>query len=324
MVSLTQPCYHLDHLIGAVGMDIHLADLAEDVTYFNLPGGRSYAFIIDTSGLTLMHPALIRPNMFQDEPIATDIGLLESRPDFDSVRRRMLIMPRGSSKLDNPERNSSVLITWERVGLFPYVIGVVTQEKSSDIRALKRVPLPSTPDLVYHRLDIVSSPAKVELCRFFRQHSTLDAGSLYLSPAAYLSSFKYETWAELQSASTIQSFMAFLNDKTKLIANPGLRSSVRSDVSALTQLVAYWKSQFGHSSLSQFIVRRYVATPSGVLNEFPAAVRHSAFDPIRRPWFQTALEFPGRVVVTGPTLDSAGSGYVVSVSHTVYEGTQHI
>lgn len=159
----------------------------------------------------------------------------------------------------------------------------------------------------------------VQVCRYFRQLSTLAAGSLYLSPASYLSSFKFESWAE-QSPVVIQSFMAFLNDKTKLIANPGLRSGVRSDVGALTQLIPYWKSQFGHSPLSQFIVRRYVATPSGVMNEYPAAVRHASFDPVRRPWYQKAMEFPGKVVVTGPTLDPTGSGYVISVSHTIYEG----
>jgi len=49
-VSITQPCYHLDLLVGAVGLDIHLSDLVEDITYFNQPGGRSYAFLIDTFG----------------------------------------------------------------------------------------------------------------------------------------------------------------------------------------------------------------------------------------------------------------------------------
>jgi hypothetical protein len=36
--------------VGAVGLDIHLADLVEDFTYFNVPGGRSYVFLIDSIG----------------------------------------------------------------------------------------------------------------------------------------------------------------------------------------------------------------------------------------------------------------------------------
>lgn len=80
------------------------------------------------------------------------------------------------------------------------------------------------------------------------------------------------------------------------------------------------RSQFGHSPFSQFVVRRYAATPSGVLVEYPATVRPASHDPHRRPWYRKALDFPGRVVVTGPSLDPSGAGYIVSVSHTVYEG----
>ena len=50
VISLTQPCFHLDFLVGAVGLDIHLADLVQEFTYFNSPGGRSYVFLIDSIG----------------------------------------------------------------------------------------------------------------------------------------------------------------------------------------------------------------------------------------------------------------------------------
>lgn len=283
-----------------------------------------------------MHPALDRPNTVSDEPISTDIGFLESRPGFAAIRRRMLSTPSGSEKLslvststdltnnsDDYEDIKNVVFkyTWERVGSSPYIACIVTKRDKNDAEAqtLRRMPPISLPDLVYHRLDVVTSPNKVELCRYFRQHSTLAAGSLFLSPAAHLSSFQFESWAE-PSPMVIQSFMAFLSDKTKLIANPGLRPSVRSDVGALTQLVPYWRNKFGHSPLSQFVVRRYAATPSGVLVEYPAALRPASFDPLRRPWYQKAIEFPGKVVVSGPHLDVSGSGYVVSISHVVYEG----
>ena len=49
VVSVTQPCYHVDYFIGILGMDLHLPDLVEDLTYFSQTGGR-YAFIIDDHG----------------------------------------------------------------------------------------------------------------------------------------------------------------------------------------------------------------------------------------------------------------------------------
>jgi hypothetical protein len=285
-----------------------------------------------------MHPSLARPNTVSEETIATDIGFLESRTGFAAIRRQMLTSTSGTGRVsfvsnstdtteqngddDDEVKSTTLVYTWERVGSTPYIACIVTRhdKAGSDVQVLRRVPPTSLPDLVYHRLDVVSSPSKVDLCRYFRQHSTLTAGSLFLSPAAHLSSFQFESWAE-PSPVVIQSFMAFLSDKTKLIANPGLRSAVRSDVGALAQLVPFWRSQFGHSLLRQFVVRRYAATAtSGVMIEYPATVRPASFDPLRRPWYQKAVEFPGKIVVTGPSLDPSGSGFVVSISHTIYEG----
>lgn len=41
--------------MGTVGLDIHLADLVEDFTYFNVPGGRSYVFLIDSIGKPIIY-----------------------------------------------------------------------------------------------------------------------------------------------------------------------------------------------------------------------------------------------------------------------------
>ena len=54
VVSLTQPCFHYEILLGAAGLDIHLADLVEDFTYFNMLGGRTYAFLMDHHGKSLL------------------------------------------------------------------------------------------------------------------------------------------------------------------------------------------------------------------------------------------------------------------------------
>ena len=53
---------------------------------------------------------------------------------------------------------------------------------------------------------------------------------------------------------------------------------------------------------------RYTATATnGVMIEYPATVRPASFDPLRRPWYQKAVEFPGKIVLTGPSLDPYGS-----------------
>jgi len=32
------------------------------------------------------------------------------------------------------------------------------------------------------------------------------------------------------------------------------------------------------------------------------------------------MEYPGQIVLTAPYLDLGGAGYIVTVSHTIYEG----
>jgi len=41
---------------------------------------------------------------------------------------------------------------------------------------------------------------------------------------------------------TVESYLAYLADKTSLISNPGFRSSVRSDVLKIVQITPTWKN----------------------------------------------------------------------------------
>jgi hypothetical protein len=50
--------------------------------------------------------------------------------------------------------------------------------------------------------------------------------------------------------------MAYINDNTRLLANPGLKPSIRNDVAAIVQVMPHWKKQFKESNLSKYIVRR--------------------------------------------------------------------
>ena len=49
VVPVTWPCLDNNRLIGIVGLDIQLADIAEDVTYFT-EESNAYAFLINDEG----------------------------------------------------------------------------------------------------------------------------------------------------------------------------------------------------------------------------------------------------------------------------------
>ncbi|RWS26905.1 VWFA and cache domain-containing protein 1-like protein, partial [Leptotrombidium deliense] len=122
---------------------------------------------------------------------------------------------------------------------------------------------------------------------------------------------------KIQTTQIVQRFLAFLNDKTKLIANPGLKAGVSGDTLVVSPITSLWKQQASVSNLTHFIVRRYVATPSGPFLVYPATILDQRFDPTRRDWYMRAVEHPGHIIFTAPYLDSGGAGYVVTISYTI-------
>lgn len=66
--------------------------------------------------------------------------------------------------------------------------------------------------------------------------------------------------------------------------------------------------------------RYVVASDSGALVVYPGMILDSALDPMRRAWYVKSHEYPGKIILTPPYLDAGGAGYVVTLSHTIYEG----
>uniref|UniRef100_F7DFT1 Cache domain-containing 1 n=1 Tax=Xenopus tropicalis TaxID=8364 RepID=F7DFT1_XENTR len=100
--------------------------------------------------------------------------------------------------------------------------------------------------------------------------------------------------------------------------------SVRNEVMATSHVTDEWMTQMEMSSLNSYIVRRYIATPNGVLRIYPGSLMDKAFDPTRRQWYLHALANPGLITFTGPYLDVGGAGYVVTISHTIHSSSSQI
>ncbi|KAF0299200.1 VWFA and cache domain-containing protein 1 [Amphibalanus amphitrite] len=320
VVSVTQPCYHVDYFIGILGMDLHLPDLVEDITYFSQTGGR-YAFIIDDHGYTLMHPSFARPLVKPRDAFHSDIGSVEHRPGFAAVRRRLLAASSGSEVLryrlwDQRGFNVTVrvLYTWQRVQDFPYTVCIAYPDE----RRERPPAAPSSPplDLVYHRIDL-SRSHKVALCRQFRHVATMSSASLFLSATAFLSPYDHLTGFE-PSYRVVQGYMAYLSDSTRLITNPGLKRAVRDDVAMTSRVTAHWRRRLMEAATtSRYTVRTFVATSRGVLVVYPGLPLDTWYEPTRRSWYLRALEHPGRVVLSSPYLDAGGAGYIVTLSQTI-------
>ena len=82
---------------------------------------------------------------------------------------------------------------------------------------------------------------------------------------------------------------------------------MRSDVAAVTAVTDQWRKQAYESPLNNYIVRRRVATPRGVMLTYPGSTVPQGTDPTSELWFQAAVEqrFSGRLAVSAPHLGMA-------------------
>uniref|UniRef100_A0A4W3HXJ0 Cache domain containing 1 n=1 Tax=Callorhinchus milii TaxID=7868 RepID=A0A4W3HXJ0_CALMI len=267
-MTVSKPCYFGNMLLGIVGVDVNLAYILEDVTYYQ-DSSASYTFLIDNKGYTLMHPSLTRPYLLTEPPLHTDIIHYENIPWFQPVRHNILSLPLGSQIIMVPVNSS---LSWHI-------------NRLRDTR-----PLTYT---VSYAWKLVGTPSPV----------VGGVGSVLNRMQA-----REELGREREEGGSMLLIQITL-------------SSVRSEVMATSHVTDEWISQMEVSELNSYIVRRYIATPNGVLRIYPGSLMDKAFDATRRQWYLHAMANPALITFTGPYLDVGGAGYVVTLSHTIHSSS---
>ncbi|XP_024134562.1 VWFA and cache domain-containing protein 1 [Oryzias melastigma] len=334
IMTVSRPCYFGNLLLGVVGVDVNLAYILEDVTYYQ-DSLASYTFLIDNKGYTLMHPSLTRPYLMTEPPLHTDIIHYENIPGFPAVRQNILSLPLGSQVIavpvnsslswhanrlrDNSKDAYNVSYAWKLVQDTSFILCIVYVQPEIPVKQLKNLNTAPSSKLLYHRLDLLGQPSS---CLHFKQLATVESPTVMLAAGSFSS--PYEHLSQPETKRMVEHYTAYLSDNTRLIANPGLKSSVRNEVMATSHVTDEWMTLMEMSSLNCYIVRRYIATPSGVLRIYPGSLMDKAFDPTRRQWYQHAVANPGLITFTGPYLDVGGAGYVVTISHTIHASSSQM
>ncbi|KAK6308752.1 VWFA and cache domain-containing protein 1 [Coregonus clupeaformis] len=334
IMTVSRPCYFGNLLLGVVGVDVNLAYILEDVTYYQ-DSLASYTFLIDNKGYTLMHPSLTRPYLMTEPPLHTDIIHYENIPGFPVVRDNILRLPLGSqviavptnsslswhtNRLRDPSREAyNVSYAWKLVQDTSFILCIVYVQPEIPVKHLKNLNTAPSSKLLYHRLDLLGQPSS---CLHFKQLATVESPTVMLSAGSFSS--PYEHLSQPETKRMVEHYTAYLSDNTRLIANPGLKSSVRNEVMATSHVTDEWMTLMEMSSLNCYIVRRYIATPNGVLRIYPGSLMDKAFDPTLRQWYQHAVANPGLITFTGPYLDVGGAGYVVTISHTIHASSSQM
>ncbi|XP_011314621.1 VWFA and cache domain-containing protein 1 [Fopius arisanus] len=295
-----------------VSLDIKLHEFVNEITYFNA-GSFTRGILFDKKGIVLMHKSFPRIESLSEQPLKVYLRDIENVDE--RVVMEMIEQPTGRMGVLN-KLGISVTLRWKHLKYLDLIVCVVTEETNTTSSRPVAKFLPQLPDnLLHHRLDTVSQNS-VDLCNYKGHIQSLSHAVVYLSQWSLKPPLGDEG-----NRVTPQSYMAYIKDTTGLLANPGLSSSVRKDVATISQILGHFKKRHEKSSFGKFIVRRYVtAVESGVVEVYPGTSLESGFDPKRRVWYTKALEHPGKIVLSGPYLDAAGAGYVLTLSQTIFEG----
>lgn len=317
MVSLVLPTPD-----GVMGLDLYWSDLAEDIVYYKGANKKKRAFVMDFSGIVLMHTFFPRPESTSDKIKFTNIESIETYDFIGEVKAEMLSKNFGSiSRNISTEQNTTrkIVYSWKWVDNF-YIVCIVSEITDPSIFNKTNIFFSRVnKEILFHRLDLFP-PKTGTMCRHFKQIATVDQGTVYLSPSSFQSPFTYlYDMADGQEALTyMQNYLAYLKSVAHgLLSNPGLKTEIQQDVGFLNSILSFYKRQHLHGDYAKYIVRRYAVTESGVLVMFPGTVLEYDYEPVRRPWYTYALDNPGKIILTPPNLDVGGAGYVVSISYAV-------
>ena len=335
---------------AVIGTDVQLENYLEDFVYFDKSlGGGIYPMLVESrdsgGGLDIVyHPSVFSPTNSPRNRVKFD--QVEQVRSGEELHEKILSMKVGSmseyklkkSKSENEtisnqekklmaeEEETAVKYSWSWVESTQYIVILVSQEKpgkmgkgDEDLHGQTQhfnASALGQRDAVApfnHRLDLMYNGGggnRANLCRHFQALATLQAGSIFLSPTAFKSPYHH---IHEEQELTMRSYMAYLSDSTRLISNPGLQPGIRSEVSAISRITATWKNA---SLESDFAIRRYLATQSGIYFSYPGSTLSPDFKPHKQKWYKKALEFPERSVLT-MSLDSGGAGHIVTVSQAL-------
>ncbi|XP_015437765.1 PREDICTED: LOW QUALITY PROTEIN: VWFA and cache domain-containing protein 1 [Dufourea novaeangliae] len=299
-----------------ISLDIQLRNFIDDIIYFNAGSG-IYPILFDNNGIVWVHKDFPRMETIMEQPLKVKLQHIENiSPETVTM---MIEQYEGVLNVKTRLREQK-WYRWKHLTYKNLIICIVSTSNESTEFAAKLIPMLPT-NILHHRLDLLihSLSDKGILCTNNNKLVTLSTGVVYLSPWCFQSPMEQLKLLDTGSAVTMQSYMAYIKDLRGLLANPGLRQSVKPDVAVLTQTLEYFKDRHIESPLNKFIIRRYITgTMSGVLEVYPGIMLDTGFDPKRRMWYGNALEHPRKLIFTPPYLGAGGSGYVVTLSQTVH------
>ncbi|XP_014215011.1 VWFA and cache domain-containing protein 1 [Copidosoma floridanum] len=338
-----------------LSFDVKLRDFVEDVTYFEVGSQQVHAILLDKRGVIWMHKNFPRMETIIEQPLKVYLHQIENLDEDIVASTRMAQESEGVVQVKTLLGTEKRLY-WRQLDYSELIVCLVVSGPHLLSRHRPVTPSTTSPDknkppkqptieevslrlglvrpdgalnagMLHHRLDLALGTGQLRrdsLCAHAgnRRVASHEAGVLFLSGWCFRSAAEQARQLGLAARVTVQSYMAYLRDETRLLANPGLRDDVKPELKTLGRLLELFRERRAtEGPLERFVVQRYgVAVGSGALVLHPGLVLDAELDPKRRAWYVRGLEQPDRLVLGPPYLDAGGAGYVVTLSRLVHEG----
>ena len=152
-------------------------------------------------------------------------------------------------------------IHWQQLTYSDLIVCLVVMRSNEDFIRVPIVKIPPAlpSSLLHHRLDLAlsSNIRRDSLCAHNDNRvATLEASVIYLSPWCFKSPANQAKLMQSMAAVTVQSYMAYLKDETRLLTNPGMQENVKEEVAVLAQILGFFKERQENSLLNKYIVQR--------------------------------------------------------------------
>lgn len=147
-------------------------------------------------------------------------------------------------------------IYWRHLDYADLIVCLVVSRLDEDSTRLPVVKIPPIlpSGILHHRLDLL--PSSSRLCAYNNRPATLETGVVYLSPWCFKSAEEQSKLMDTAPAVTMQSYMAYLKDTTRLLTNPGMQESVKAEVGMLAQILRHFKQRHEESPIKRYVVQR--------------------------------------------------------------------
>ncbi|KAI0210265.1 VWFA and cache domain-containing protein 1 [Lamellibrachia satsuma] len=318
LISACLPVYHNGELKGVVGIDRAVSDLLSDVTYFN-KGELNYAFVIDGQARVLTHPMLPRLLTIRDDPLFIRLPSLERSPQVLDVMTSMLrgetanltfpserVTSRGNSRLEGVQtRNILSTYFWSPVEHTHFSVCVVLAEGAETSTDVWEMNLPQS--FIYHRFDLKPQPNQ---CSYLHRVAVKDKSSVKFAPTAFVDAYEYLDTEETKN--TVNRYELYMVGKGRPV---GFKEGVRESVASTHQLDAILSTRS-----SRYAIWRYIGTEAGIFRVYPGTRMVKEFDHTQRPWYKRGINLKGLATLSTPYKDASGSGTVLTLSHSIYQG----